>query len=211
MRIAVIGAGNIGANAARLFVKAGHEVRIAASGDAAKLAATSAEVGATPASIADAVCASEIVMLAMPWTARAAVFAAAGHAAFSGKLVIDATNPYLNYPKVEDLGGRASSSALAEALPGAHVVKAFNTLYAEKLAGGGLPHGAPDRIALPVSGDDPASVATVISLLDEIGFDGADAGSLANSHKQEPDQPLYARSDNVAHLRTMLAVPVLAN
>jgi predicted dinucleotide-binding enzyme len=210
MRIAVIGAGNIGANAARLLVKAGHEVRIAASGDAAKLAATSAEIGAAPASIADAVRESQIVMLAMPWTARATVFAAAGHAAFAGKLVIDATNPYLNYPKVEDLGGRASSSVLAEALPGARVVKVFNTLYADKLAHGGLPNGTPDRIALPVSGDDPASVATVIGLLDEIGFDAADAGSLANSHKQEPDQPLYARSDNLAHLTRMLAEPALA-
>ena len=207
MRIAIIGAGNIGANAARLFVRAGHEVWIAASGDAAKLAATATEIGATPASIGDAVRASKIVMFAMPWTARAAVFAAAGKVAFSGKLVIDATNPYLEYPKVEDLGGRASSSVLAEALPGAHVVKVFNTLYADKLAHGGLPKGALDRIALPVSGDDPDSVATVIGLLDEIGFDAAHAGSLANSHKQEPNQPLYARSDNLAHLRAMLAEP----
>ena len=210
MRIAVIGAGNIGANAARLLVKAGHEVRIAGSGDAAKLAATATEIGATPASIGEAVRASNIVMFAMPWTARAAVAAAAGDAAFSGKVVIDATNPYVDYPNVEDLGGRTSSSVMAEALPGAHVVKALNTLYAEKLANSGLSKGAPDRIALPVSGDDPASVATVITLLDEIGFDAADAGSLANSRKQEPDQPFYARSDNLAHLRAMLAEPVSA-
>ena len=94
------------------------QVSIVASGDAAKLAATAAEIGAVPAGTADAVRGSEIIMLALPWTARRAAFAAAEPAAFAGKLVIDATNPYLDYPYVEDLGGRAFSAVIASELPG---------------------------------------------------------------------------------------------
>lgn len=205
MHIAVIGAGNIGANAARHFVNAGHQVSIAASGDAAKLAATAKEIGASPASTAAAVRESELVMLALPWTARQAAFAAAGPGAFAGKLVIDATNPYLDYPHVEDLGGRASSEVVASELPGARVVKAFNTLWWDKLAHGARPRGAPDRIALPVSGDDAGAKADVMALLDEIGFDAADAGPLSASRRQEPDQPLYARTDSLMQLQHMLA------
>lgn len=204
MHIAVIGAGNIGASAARHFVNAGHDVRIAASGDAAKLAATASAIGAVPATTADAVRSSELVMLALPWTARQAAFAAAGPGAFAGKLVIDATNPYLDYPRVEDLGGRASSEVVASELPGARVVKAFNTLFWDRLAHGARPRGAPDRIALPVSGDDAASNRTVIALLDETGFDALDAGPLSASRRQEPDQPLYARTDSLAQLRQAL-------
>ena len=110
MHIAVIGAGNIGANADRHFVNAGHQVSIAASGDAAKLAETAAEIGAIPAGTADAVRGGELVMLALPWTARQAAFAAAGPGAFAGKLVIHATNPYLDYPHADDLGGRPARS-----------------------------------------------------------------------------------------------------
>lgn len=204
MNIAMIGAGNIGANAARHFAAAGHKVWISGSGDAAKLAATAAEVGATPDGTADAVRQSEVVMLAMPWTARHAAFAAAGPGAFAGKLVIDATNPYTDYPHVEDLHGRTSSEVVASELPGARVVKAFNTLFAERLAHGPRTRGAADRIALPVCGDDADAKATVIALLDEIGFDAADAGPLAGSRRQEPDQPLYARTDTLAQLKTML-------
>jgi predicted dinucleotide-binding enzyme len=179
-------------------------VSVAASGEAAKLAATTAAIGATPTSTANAVRDSEVVMLALPWTARTAAFAAAGAGAFAGKLVIDATNPYLDSPQVEDLGGRASSEVVASELPGARVVKAFNTLWWDKLAHGARPQGAPDRIALPVSGDDAAAKATVMALLDGIGFDAANAGPLSASRRQEPDQPLYARTDSLAQLRQAL-------
>ena len=85
------------------------------------------------------------------------------------------------------------------------VVKACNTLWWNKLAHGARLRGAPDRIALTVSGDDVEAKATVIALLDEIGFDAADAGPLSASSRQEPDQPLYARMDSFAQLRQVLA------
>ena len=201
MHIAVIGAGNIGANAARHFVLTGHQVQIVGSGDAAKLAATAQRIGATPSDAADAVCGCELVMLAMPWVARAAVFAEAGPGAFAGKIVLDAMNPYTDYPATEDLHGRTSSEAVASELPGARVVKALNTLYAALLADGGRAAGAAGRIALPVAADDKEAERQVMALLDAIGFDALEIGALAASRPMEPGQPLYAQSYTLAELR----------
>ena len=72
------------------------------------------------------------------------------------------------------------------------MVKAFNNIYAQHLLDQGKPRGARDRIALPVSGDDKRAKEIVIKLLDELGFDGVDAGGLDDSWKQQPGTPVYA-------------------
>ena len=71
------------------------------------------------------------------------------------------------------------------------VIKAFNNIYSEHLLKKGLPKGTQGRIALPVAGDDPAAKAIVLQLIDEIGFDGVDAGSLDESWRQQPGTPVY--------------------
>jgi len=71
------------------------------------------------------------------------------------------------------------------------VVKAFNGIYADHLLTEGKPAGSPGRIALPVAGDDPAAKAVVIDLLDQLGFDGVDAGGLEDSWRQQPGTPVY--------------------
>ena len=69
---------------------------------------------------------------------------------------------------------------------GRPVVKAFNNIYAAHLLEHGKPAGAPGRIALPVAGDDAAAKAVVLRLVDELGFDGVDAGGLDESWRQQP-------------------------
>ena len=71
------------------------------------------------------------------------------------------------------------------------VVKAFNNIYAQHLLERGKPRGDPDRIALPVAGDDQRAKDVVIRLLDQIGFDGVDAGGLDESWRQQPGTPVY--------------------
>jgi len=71
------------------------------------------------------------------------------------------------------------------------VVKAFNNIYAEHLYKLGRPSGSPRRIALPVAGDDAAAKSVVLRLIDELGFDGVDAGRLDESWRQQPDTPVY--------------------
>jgi hypothetical protein len=85
------------------------------------------------------------------------------------------------------------------------VVKAFNNIYAEHLLKKGQPAGTPGRIALPVSGDDERSKAIVLKLVDELGFDGVDAGGLDESWRQQPGTPVYAADFDAAGVRQALS------
>ena len=84
------------------------------------------------------------------------------------------------------------------------VVKVFNNIYAKHLHELGRPKGAPNRIALPVAGDDAQAKATVLALVDELGFDAVDAGSLGESWRQQPGSPVYANDYDVAGVQRAL-------
>jgi predicted dinucleotide-binding enzyme len=108
----------------------------------------------------------------------------------AGKLVIDANNYWpqrdAHIPEL-DTDQTTSSELLASLLPGATVVKAFNTIYSRRLLDGShreLPAG--DRLAVPVAGDDADAKRTVIDLIDQIGFTGVDTGTLAESRRLQP-------------------------
>src|SRR5205823_3798862 len=103
---------------------------------------------------------------------------------------------------IED--GQPESAWVAEQL-GHPVVKAFNGIYAAHLLSHGRPAGDPERIALPVAGDDAAAKQVVLSLLDELGFDGVDAGPLAESWRQQPGTPVYGADLDAAGVRAALA------
>jgi len=191
MNIGILGAGNIGGNAARLFAAAGHTVRLANSRGPASLAQTIAGMGpnviaSTPE---DAVAFGDVVLLAVPWPAKEEAIPEAGP--YDGKIVIDAMNPYTEDFEVEDLGKRTSSEIIATLVPGARLVKAFNTIYYRRLATEGKPKGAKGRLAIPVAGDDAQAKAVVMGLIDEIGFDAIDAGSLSAGRRQQPGTPVY--------------------
>src|ERR1041385_3604877 len=128
MKIGVIGAGRIGATAARLFARAGHDEALGNSRGPASLADTVAalngEVGGSPgrATTADeAASFGEVILLAIPWRSLDRLPKADG---LRGKIVIDAMNPYSASGQVIDLGTSTSSEEVARRLPGARVVKA---------------------------------------------------------------------------------------
>jgi predicted dinucleotide-binding enzyme len=85
------------------------------------------------------------------------------------------------------------------------VVKAFNNIYARHLLELGRPGGTPGRIALPVSGDDEAAKAIVLKLVDELGFDGVDAGGLDESWRQQPGTPVYCADFDADGVRRALS------
>lgn len=191
MRIGILGAGRIGATAARLFAAAGHEVLLANSRGPESLADTVAELGPTvrAGTAREAADFGEVVLLAVPWTRRDAL---PGDDAVAGKVVIDAMNPYSAEGPVIDLGPENSSSEeVAARFPSARIVKAFNTISSAHLGTRGRPAGE-DRMAIFVAGDDPEAKVLVMSLIDEIGFDGVDTGSLAaGGRRQQPGSDLY--------------------
>jgi predicted dinucleotide-binding enzyme len=192
LNIGILGAGNIGASAAKLFAAAGHDVRIANSRGPQSLATLCADLGehVRPATPEDAVAFGDIVLIAVPWPAREDAIPDAGP--YDDKIVIDAMNPYDEDFELEDLGNRTSSEIIKTLVPGAQLVKAFNTLFYKRLASEGKPTGAKDRLAIFVAGDDAHAKGVVSKLIDEIGFDAIDTGSLADGgRKQQPGSAIY--------------------
>lgn len=184
MRIAIIGAGNVGAALCRAAVKAGHEVTIAAP-DPEQVAAVAGDTGATAAeSTIAAVDGAEVVVLAVPATA-AAVVARELASAVSGKVVVDVTNPpnatstdmllQRRYRGPRDRAGLISATELQQRLPFASVVKAFNTILPSRYA-------SPTEQGTPLdafyAGDDETAKAVVAELATSLGFRPVDAGGL---------------------------------
>jgi predicted dinucleotide-binding enzyme len=206
MKIGIIGAGNIGANAARLFVRAGHEVAISNSRGPESLGHLVNEIGpkAHAASVDDAAAFADVVFLAIPWARPEGL---PSPDLVRGKIVIDAMNPYTDDGGLFDLNGATSSEVTLRRLSAARLVKAFNTIYYRRLATEGRTR-APieDRQAIFVAGDDEEAKAIVMKLIEQIGFAPVDTGSLREGGKrQEPGSPIYNRPLTGRQAKTELA------
>ncbi len=192
MKIGIIGAGRIGAVAARLFVAAGHEVAVSNSRGPMSLHPLVRELGrhARAATVADAARLSEAVLLAVPWHVKDAL---PDSGLLRDKIVIDAMNPYNPEGGFFDLGNSTSSEEVLKRLPGAKLVKAFNTIYYEHLATRGrkdLP--VEERHAIYMAGDHAEAKEAVGNLIESIGFAPVDTGSLREGGRlQQPDSPIY--------------------
>ena len=194
MKIGIIGSGNIGGTVARLFVKAGHQIAISNSKGPQSLESLISSIGvdAKAMTVKDTVAYGDIVLLAIPWRKREELRSLPS-GLLKNKIIIDATNPYSESFELIDLGNSTSSEEVAKELPGAHIVKAFNTLYFETLGNGAMPSGRKqDRLVLFVAGDDGAAKQVVSNLIEDIGFKAVDTGSLREGgRKQQPDSPIY--------------------
>ncbi|GHB17849.1 NADPH-dependent F420 reductase [Streptomyces clavifer] len=174
MRIAIIGAGNVGSALSAATVRAGHAVSISATSPD-KASAVAAATGAHAArDNAAAVADAEVVVPAVPGNAVEAV-ARELAPALPGKIVIDATNP-LNATYTDlDIAETAAAQSLQRSLPGVPVVKAFNTVFAGRL---GTPVEGDLRLTGFYAGDDAEAKRTVAELLASLGFSPVDAGGL---------------------------------
>lgn len=194
MKIGIIGAGNIGGTAAKLFVEAGHEIAIANSRGAETLKDLIAKLGknAQAVSIEDAAKFGEIVFISIPFGKYETLPAEA----FGGKIVIDSNNYYPDrdgkFAEIDD-NKTTSSEMLAGHLRGARIVKGFNTIWFEHLKTQGntdLP--TEERRAIFIAGDDAEAKEIVVRLIEEIGFAPVDTGDLADGGAtQQPDTAIY--------------------
>ncbi len=192
MKIGIIGAGNIGATAARLFVRAGHEFGVSNSRGPDSIHGLVAELGpqAHAMTVNDAARFGDLVLLAVTWRSPEAL---PKPDLVAGKIVIDAMNPYLPDSTIQDLGDSTSSEETAKRLPGARLVKAFNTIYYQHFASRGRTDLPVDqRHAIFVAGDDEDAKQVVKRLIEEIGFAPVDTGSLRDGGRnQQPGSPIY--------------------
>lgn len=203
MKIGIIGSGNIGATAARLFAAAGHEVGISNSRGPDTLAGLVAEIGpnARAMTVDQAADFGDVVLEAIPFGRYEALPAER----LRGKVVVTASNYYPGRDGDVDFDGLTQSGLVARHLAGARVVKAFNTIHFTHLAEQGDAALPPDdRRAIFVAGDDTEAKRVVSDLIDEIGFTAIDTGSLAGSHVQEPGTAIYNTPLTAAEARRIL-------
>jgi len=194
MKIGIIGSGNIGANAAGLFVRAGHEVALSNSRGGQGLEALVSELGgkAKAATIEEAARFGEVVLVAIPF----GKFRTLPAHAFDGKVVIDTGNYYPQRDgKFAELENEetTSSELLASHLKGARLVKGFNTIWSEHLATQGDTGAALEkRRAIFIAGDDSEAKGIVARLIKEIGFAAVDTGFLhEGGRSQQPGTAVY--------------------
>ena len=208
MKIGIIGAGNIGGNLTRRLTALGHDVSVANSRGPETLTALAEETGATPVPVEEAARGAEVVVVTVPLKAVPNLPAGVLDGAAEDVAVIDTGNYYPQQrdgriAAIEDEG--LTESAWTARQIGHTVVKAFNGTYAADLLERARPAGAPDRLALPVSGDDEAAKRKVRALIDDLGFDTVDAGGLDDSWRQQPGTPVYGLREGVDGVTKALA------
>jgi predicted dinucleotide-binding enzyme len=208
MKIGIIGSGNIGATAARLFARAGHEVAVSNSRGGAGLESLVAKLGGRgrATGIEEAAHFGEVVLVAVPFGKYETLPAGA----FAGKVVIDA-NDY--YPQRDgnfallDRGETTSSELLASHLKGARLVKAFNTIWFEHLRQQGdtsLP--LEERRAIFIAGDDEEAKRAVARLIEDIGFAAVDTGPLGEGgRRQQVGTAVYNKELNAREAAEVLS------
>jgi 8-hydroxy-5-deazaflavin:NADPH oxidoreductase len=210
--VGLIGAGHIGSYVARAAIATGYDVVISNSRGPETLAGLVAELGpqVRAGTTAEAATAGDLVVVAIPVKAIGDVPAEP----LVGKVVIDTNNYYARrdgHITALDDGSLTSSGLLQERLRGAHVVKAFNHLYAHEITSDGMPPGTHNRRALAIAGDDLVAKARVTELIGEFGFDVVDAGTLADSWRIQPGTPAYGARLNAEELAAALAAASAAN
>ena len=207
MNIGIIGAGNIGGNLTRRFQELGHKVFVANSRGPETLADLAAETGATPVTVEEAARRGDVVVVTIPQKNIPSLPRDLFAGVPDNVVVVDTGNYYPQQRDgriagIED--GMVESRWVSQQL-GRPVVKGFNNIYAEHLLKLGKPSGTPGRIALPVAGDDERAKSVVLKLVDELGFDGVDAGKLDDSWRQQPATPVYAADFDAEGVRRALA------
>ncbi|MGQ5639765.1 MULTISPECIES: NADPH-dependent F420 reductase [unclassified Streptomyces] len=207
MKIGIIGAGNIGGNLTRRLTALGHDVAVANSRGPETLRELAEETGATAVRAQDAAKGAEVVVVTVPLKAVPGLPSGLLDGAAEGAAVIDTGNYYPQQrdgriAAIEDEG--LTESRWTERHLGHPVIKAFNGTYAQDILDRPRPAGDPERIALPVAGDDEAAKAKVRALIDELGFDTVDAGGIDDSWRQQPGTPVYGLRGNTETVQKAL-------
>ncbi|WP_224994759.1 NADPH-dependent F420 reductase [Cesiribacter sp. SM1] len=189
MKIGIIGAGGIGQAFAKHMAKAGYEILLSNSRGPASLASVAEQLGVNvKAATLEEAAATEVIFLSLPWIKVEEVVKELS--SIKHRIVIDATNPILPGFKKAELGEKTSSQVVAELLPGAKVVKAFNTLLRAVLAAD--PNESGGERVLFYSGDDVEAKKVVGEMIRKAGFAGIDLGDLITGGKLQsfPGGPL---------------------
>lgn len=193
MNIGVIGIGEIGGTIARRWSEKGHSVRVANSHGAEAVKQFADEIGAGAADIHGAVEGADVVLLSIPFPAVAKLPKDLFNRAADGVVIIDTGNYYpdVRDPRIPEIDAGMPESVWVSRQLGRPIFKAFNSIMFYALSELAKPEGSPGRLAVPVAGDAAHAKQIVMRLVNEMGFDPVDGGSLEASWRQQPSTPAY--------------------
>ncbi len=205
MKIGIIGAGAIGSTLARRLSRRGHDVRIANSRGPETIRDEALSTGARAVAVSEVADAVEVLIVSVPMN-RNADIAEYVRAAPASAVIIDTSNYYpMRDGRMAALDeGQVETVWLSE-LFGRPVVKAWNAITAQSFDAKSTEAGDPHRVAIPVAADRDADREVAISLVEDTGFAGFDAGTLAGSWRQQPGAPVYCTDRSPTDIATWLA------
>lgn len=194
MHIGIIGAGHIGSALATRLTSLGHSVYIANSRGPETLKDVAQKTGAQAVTAQEAARHGDILVVTIPLKNIPELPKDLFAGVAANVPVIDTSNyyPIIRDGQIPELEtGDLTESEWVQQHLGRPVVKVFNNMYADHIRTKGRPKGAAGRIALPVAGDDTEAKQKVMALVEELGFDAVDDGSLHESWRQQPGTPSY--------------------
>jgi predicted dinucleotide-binding enzyme len=206
MDIGIIGAGHIGSALATRLTSLGHSVYIANSRGPETLKEVAQQTGAQAVTAQEAARHGDILVVTIPLKNIPELPKDLFAGVAADVPVIDTSNyyPIIRDGQIPELEtGDLTESEWVQRHLGRAVVKVFNNIYADHLRSKGLPKGTAGRIALPVAGDDAAAKQKVMALVEELGFDAVDDGSLHESWRQQPGTPAYGADLPADQLREL--------
>lgn len=204
-RLGIVGAGKAGTAFARAALAGGYDVGISGSGPAERIELI-VEVlapGARAMSTDEVVRYADLIVLAIPMHR----FRQLPRDLFAGKILVDAMNYWEEIDGVDEQFGTApagTSKLVQEWFSSARVVKGLNHLGYFKFEKSRLPKGRPGRIAMAAAGDDRDALATVLQLIDSLGFDPVDAGRLEAGLALQPGGPVFGAGHTARELSNLL-------
>src|SRR5258708_16938195 len=205
MNIGVIGPGQIGEVIIRQSRGAGYSVKMANSRGPESLKDLAANTGAIPVSVEQVVQDVDVLFIAVPQKSIPELPKGLLKKAKQGTIVIDVGNYYpFRDGRIDEIENGLTESVWVERQIGWPVVKVLNTAIAKALAEAGRPAGSRDRVAFPISGDNPKAKEVVAQVIDQIGFDTVDSGTIADSWRQQPGSPAYCTNPTKEELELWL-------
>jgi 8-hydroxy-5-deazaflavin:NADPH oxidoreductase len=205
MNIGIIGTGQIGEVIIRKLRCAGHPVKMANSRGPESLKNLAADTGAVAVSIEQVVQDVDVLFIVVPQKAIPELPKGLLSKAKKETILIDVGNYYpFRDGRIDEMENGLTESVWVERQIGRPVIKVLNTIPTKALMAAGRPAGSRDRVALPMSGDNPKAKEIVAQLIDRIGFDSVDAGTIAESWRQQPGSPVYCTNPTKEELQLWL-------
>lgn len=189
MKFGIIGAGPIGASISKKLVENGHEVKIADARDIKHLEGK--DIAGTPVTVEEVITNIDVLFLSLPLHVMPGIRPIIEQVA-EDVIIADTSNYYpFRDNEIEEIENGVVESVWVSKQIGRPVIKAFSNQLAYTLENKGTPEGTIGRIAMAIAGGDPAQKQLMIDVVNELGFDVVDGGSLNDSWREQPGTPAY--------------------